>query len=115
MVPSTLRGEDYYAYSGVKYAVLQVIDYAKEKKIVEFDANTNSLKADYIVGNFFSKLVENNRLDNFSGFAMRDLLEYANKQINPHLYPEFWGDDHYNYETNLTGEDNYDHVANGDL
>ena len=115
MVPSMLRGEDYYAYSGVKYAVLQVVDYAKEKKIIEFDADINSLKADYMVCNFFSKLVENNRLDNFSGFAMRDLVEYANKQINPHLYPGFGGNDHYNHEMNLVGEDDYDYGANGDL
>ncbi len=115
MVPSMLRGEDYDAYSGVKYAVLQVVDYAKEKKIIEFDADINSLKADYMVCNFFSKLVENNRLDNFSGFAMRDLVEYANKQINPHLYPGFGGNDHYNHEMNLVGEDDYDYGANGDL
>jgi len=60
-------------------------------------------------------LVENNRLDNLSGFAMKDLLEYANKQINPHLYPGFGGNDHYNHEMNLVGEDDYDYGANGDL
>jgi len=46
---------------------------------------------------------------------MKDLLEYANKQINPHLYPGFGGYDHYNHEMNLVGEDDYDYGANGDL
>ncbi len=115
MVPSMLRDDDYHAYIGVKCAILQVIEYAKEKKIVEFDADINALKADYIVGKFFARLVENNRLDNFSGFAMKVLLEHADKQINQHLYPEFGGNDHYYYEMNLTGEDNYDHVANSDV
>ena len=85
MVPSMLRGEDYDAYSGVKYAVLQVVDYAKEKKIIEFDADINSLKADYMVCNFFSKLVENNRLDNFSGFFEGSTIlkaKWINHKIN---------------------------------
>jgi len=36
------HNKDHFAYSGVKYAILQVMDSAKEKKIVEFDADIYS-------------------------------------------------------------------------
>ena len=97
--------EDQDAYWCAKQAVLQGINYMQTNKIVEFDADINALNGYYIFGKLFSKLVENNRFDSISGFAIKELLAHADNQINGHLYPQFGIGDSHNHEMGLVGKD----------